>query len=153
MHCFNSDTWFLNNESSLNCRLCSSLYTLGSSIFKLNIESYRAFSQDVMLSSNMAASIATAINIHLCKRLFTLLCLMISPQTSPSVVEAHDDHVHAWCTWLPWISRSVCAIQRPCWRTAWHQSTHSIATGNNKQYHVNTQNYLPRSIAKPTLPW
>ena len=28
---------------------------------------YRAFSCDVMRSSNMAASIATAINIHLCK--------------------------------------------------------------------------------------
>ena len=32
-----------------------------------------------MLSSNMAASIATEINIHLCKHLFTLLCITVSP--------------------------------------------------------------------------
>ena len=57
----------------------------------------RAFSCDVMLSSNMAASIATAINIHLCKHLFTLLCVMVSPRTSPFVVQAHDDRVCAWC--------------------------------------------------------
>ena len=74
----------------------------------------RAFSRDVMLSSNMAASIATEINIHLCKHLFTLLCVMVSPWTSPFVVQAHIDRVCAWCTWLPWISRSVCAIRRPC---------------------------------------
>ena len=79
----------------------------------------RAFSCDVMLSSNMATSIATEINIHLSMHLFTLLCVMVSPWTFPFVVQAHDDRLHAWCTWLPWISRSVCAIRRPCWRTAW----------------------------------
>ena len=41
--------------------------------------SYRAFSCDVMLSSNMAASIATVINIHLSKHLFTLLYVTVSP--------------------------------------------------------------------------
>ena len=30
------------------------------------------------------------------------------------VVEAHDDCMHAWCVWLPWISRSVCAIKCDC---------------------------------------
>ena len=67
---------------------------------------YRAFSCDVMLSSNMAASIATAINIHLCKHLFTLLCVTVSPWISPFVVQVHDDRVCAWCAWLPWIIRS-----------------------------------------------
>ena len=38
---------------------------------------YRAFSCDVMLSSNMVASIARTINIHLCKHLLTLLCVMV----------------------------------------------------------------------------
>ena len=82
----------------------------------------RAFSCDVMLSSNMAASIATEINIHLCKHL--LLCITVSPWTSPFVVQAHDDYVRAW---LPWISRSVCTIQLPCWRTAWRQWKRAIA--------------------------
>ena len=77
----------------------------------------RAFSRDI-LSSNMAASTATEINIHLCKHLFTLLCRMVSP----FVVQAHDDA----CVWLPWISRSVCTIRWPCWRTAWRQWKHSI---------------------------
>ena len=27
---------------------------------------------------------------------------------------------------LPWISRSVCTIRRPCWRTAWRQWKRSI---------------------------
>ena len=71
-----------------------------------------------MLSSNMAASIATEINIYLCKHLFALLCVTVSPWTSPFVVQVHDDRVGAW---LPWISRSVCTIRRPCWRTAWRQ--------------------------------
>ena len=77
-----------------------------------------------MLSSNMAASIAMEINIHLCKCLFTLLCVTVSPWTSPFVVQAHDDYIHAWCAWLPWISRSVCVIWRPSWRTAWRQWKH-----------------------------
>ena len=64
---------------------------------------YRAFPCDIMLS---------AINIHLCKHLFTLLCVTVSPWTSFFVVQAHDDRVRAWCVWLPWISRSVCAIRR-----------------------------------------
>ena len=34
---------------------------------------YRAFSCDVMLSSNMAVSIATELNIHLCKHLFYII--------------------------------------------------------------------------------
>ena len=74
---------------------------------------YRAFSCDVMPSSNMAASITTEINIHLCKHLSILLCVTVSPWTSLGfVVQAvHDDRVRAWCMWLPWISRSVCAIQ------------------------------------------
>ena len=61
----------------------------------LFLGSYRAFSHDVMLSSNMAASIAWTINIDLCKNLFTLLSIMVSPRTSPFrfVVQAHDDHV------------------------------------------------------------
>ena len=87
----------------------------------------RAFLCDVMLSNNMAASIATAINIHLCKHLFTVLCVMLSPWTSPFVVQVHDDRFCAWCAWLPWGSRSVCAIRRPCWRTAWRQWKRSIA--------------------------
>ena len=28
------------------------------------------------------------------------------------MVQAHDDCVHAWCVWLPWISRSVYAIKQ-----------------------------------------
>ena len=48
-----------------------------------------------MLSSNMAASIATEINIHLCKHLFTLLCVTVCPWTSPFVVQAHGDRVTA----------------------------------------------------------
>ena len=47
----------------------------------------------------------------LCKHLFTLLCVTLSPWTSPFVVQARDDCVRAWCVWLPWISRSVCAIR------------------------------------------
>ena len=66
--------------------------------------SSRAFSRDVMLSTNRAASIATTINIHLCKHLFTLLSATVSPWTSPFVVQAHDDRLRARCTWLPWIS-------------------------------------------------
>ena len=46
--------------------------------------------------------------------------------TSPFVVQAHDYRVRAWCVWLPWISRSVCAIRQPCWRTAWRQWKRSI---------------------------
>ena len=42
---------------------------------------YRAFSHDVMLSSNIAASIATEINIHLCKHHFTSLCVTVSQWT------------------------------------------------------------------------
>ena len=57
---------------------------------------------------------------------FTLLCVTVSPRTSPFVVQAHDDRVRAWCAWLPWIFRSVCAIRRPCWRTAWRQWKCSI---------------------------
>ena len=72
---------------------------------------------------NMAASIATAININLCKYHFTLLCVMVSPWTSPIVDQAHDDRVRRTCmvrvTAL--ISRSVCAIRRLCLRTAWHR--------------------------------
>ena len=45
----------------------------------IKIDWNRAFSPDVMLSSNMAASVATEINIHLCKHLFTLLCVTVSP--------------------------------------------------------------------------
>ena len=86
---------------------------------KFSDKQSRAFSCEVMLSSNMATSIATEINIHLSKHLFTLMCVMVSPWTFPFVVQAHYDRLHAWCTWLPWISRSVCAIWRPCWRTAW----------------------------------
>ena len=37
---------------------------------EMSSDYYRAFSHDVMLSSNMAASIETAINIHICKHLF-----------------------------------------------------------------------------------
>ena len=79
-----------------------------------------------MLSSNMAASIAMAIIIHLCKHLFTLLCVTVSQWTSPFVVQVHDDRLRGWCTWLSWISRSVCTIRWPCWRTAWRQWKHSI---------------------------
>ena len=83
----------------------------------------RAFSHDIILSSNMAASIATEVNnIHLCKHLFTLLCRTVSP----FVVQAHDDRMLAWCVWLPWISRSVCTIRWPCWKTVWRQWKHSI---------------------------
>ena len=92
-------------------------------LFLVSSSGYRAFSCDIMLSSNMAASTATAINIHLCKRLFTFLCITVSPWTSPFVIQAHDDRVRAW---LPWISRSVCAIRRPSWRTSWRQWKHSI---------------------------
>ena len=74
----------------------------------------------------MAASIATEINIHLCKHLFTLLCVTVSPYTSPFVVQAHDYRMRTWCMWLPWISRSVRAIRRPYRRTAWRQWKHSI---------------------------
>ena len=64
------------------------------------------------MSSNMAASIATEIKIHLCKHLLTLLCQTVSPWTSPFVVQALYDYVCAWCVWLPRISRWVCAIWR-----------------------------------------
>ena len=40
---------------------CDAIVCYGHGVY-----TYRAFSRDVMLSSNMAASIATAINIHLC---------------------------------------------------------------------------------------
>ena len=82
----------------------------------------RAFSRDVMPSSKMAASIPTAINIHLCKHLSALLCVMVSPWLLHSLLKRMMSAVRAWCAWLPWISRSVCAIRRPCWRTsAWRQ--------------------------------
>ena len=68
--------------------------TLSLVTIMLPIERYK---RDVILSSNMAASIATEINIHLCKPLFTLLCVTVSPWTSPFVVQAHDDRVRAWC--------------------------------------------------------
>ena len=58
---------------------------------------YRAFSCDVMLSSNMAASIATESNIHLCKHLFTLLCVTVSPWTSPFVVQGAWWSLHRAC--------------------------------------------------------
>ena len=74
----------------------------------------------------MAASIATKINIHLCRRLFTLLCVTVSPWTSPFLVQAQDDRARTWCAWLPWISRWACTIWRPCWKTAWRQWKHSI---------------------------
>ena len=57
---------------------------------------------------------------------FTLLCVTVSPWTSTFMVQAHDDRVRTWCMWLPWISRSVCAIGRPCRRTAWRQWKRSI---------------------------
>ena len=41
----------------------------------------RAFSRDVMLTSNMAASLATEINIHLCKHLFTLYAVKVRRHT------------------------------------------------------------------------
>ena len=89
----------------------------------------RAFSCDIMLPSIMAASIATEINIHSCKHLFALLCITVfSPWASAFVVQVHDDRMRTWCVWLPWISRSVCAIRRPCWRTAWCQWKASIST-------------------------
>ena len=97
---------------------------------EIAMKAYRAFSHDVMLSSNMAASIAMAINIHLCKHLFTLLCVTVSPWTSPFLVQVHDDHVRTWCAWLPWISRSVRAIRRSCWRTAWRQWKRSLVVHN-----------------------
>ena len=53
-----------------------------------------------------------------------IVCL--SPCTSPFVVQAHDDCVRTWCAWLPWISRSVCAIRRPCWRKAGRRWKSSI---------------------------
>ena len=53
----------------------------------------------VILSSNMAASIATEINFHLCKHVFTLLCVTVSPLTSPFVVQGHD-RVHVRVTAL-----------------------------------------------------
>ena len=40
-------------------------------------------------------AIAT-INIDVWKHLFTLLCITVSPWTSPFVVQAHDDCVRAW---------------------------------------------------------
>ena len=57
-----------------------------------------------------------------------LMCIKIteSPWTSPFLFQAHDDRMLAWCVWLPWISRSVCAIRRPCWRTVWHKWKRSI---------------------------
>ena len=79
-----------------------------------------------MLSSNIATCYSNGINIHLCKHLFTLLCVTVSSWTSPFVVQVHDDRVHAWCVWLPWISRSVCAIRQPCWKTARRQWKRSI---------------------------
>ena len=66
-------------------------------VFKPQKKLYRVISRDVMLSSNMAASIATAISIHLCKHLFTLLSVMVSPLNSPFVDQAHDDRVREWC--------------------------------------------------------
>ena len=38
------------------------------------------------------------------------------------------DRVRAWCAWLPWISRSVWTIRRPCWRAAWRQWKYSSIT-------------------------
>ena len=59
-----------------------------------------------------------------CMHLLTLLWVTISPWTVPFMFQAHL--VHAWCVWLPWISRSVCAIRWPCWRTARRQWKRSI---------------------------
>ena len=102
-------TW--NNHEMIGVRGNRSICALAHRNRSVRIQRYRTFSCDVMLSSNMAASIAVEINIHLCKHLSTLLCVTGSPWTSPFVVQAHNDRVRAWCTWLPWISRSVCAIQ------------------------------------------
>ena len=56
-----------------------------------------------MLSSNMAASVATEINIHLCKHLFYIIVRNGFSMNSPFVVQAHDDCVRGLCALLPWI--------------------------------------------------
>ena len=116
--------------------------------------SYRAFSCHVKLSSNMAASIATEISIHLCKHLFTLLSVTVSPWTSPFVVQAHDDRVRAWCTWLPWIYRLVYAIWRPRRRTAW-TSVKTLYTCSSflVQYRRKHLELLPYAGFSPCCHW
>ena len=58
-------------------------FALGKNDLALTIRKFkacnRAFSCVVMLSSNMAASIAAEININLCKHLSPLSCITISP--------------------------------------------------------------------------
>ena len=91
-----------------------------------------------MLSSNMTAStcIATENNIHLCKHRFYIIVhngfsMNFSIQGS-SAWWPRACMVH----WLSWISRSVCAIRRPCWRTAWRQWKRSIGLVQICELHV-----------------
>ena len=84
---------------------------------------YKAFSRDIILSSNMAASIAIEINIHFNMQasFYIIVHNSFSMNFSIRGSSAWWSRACTWCVWLPWISRSVCAIRRPCWRTAWRQ--------------------------------
>ena len=84
------------------------------------------FSCDVMLSSNMAASIATEINIHLCLSISrALMCITVSLWTfGGSSARCSRTHI-VRMTALD-IQVSLCTFRRPCWRTACRQSKRSI---------------------------
>ena len=56
---------------------------------------------------NGGQTITMAINIHLCKHLYTLMCVNVSSWTSSFVVQVHDDCVRSWCVWLAWMSRGL----------------------------------------------
>ena len=76
----------------------------------------------------MAASIATEINIHFFEHLFTLLCTMVSPWTSPFVVQVHDDRVCALCAWLglcnptAMLEDSMTSVKTFYIHQSWHQT-------------------------------
>ena len=64
--------------------------------FRFSVDTgYGACLCDVMLSLQHGCfySIGNQYSF-ICKPLFTLLCVMVSPWTSPFVVQAHDDRVH-----------------------------------------------------------
>ena len=81
-------------------------------IMQKAIYQYRAVSCDVMLSSNMAASMLKGNAIFMvCIASFDIMVSnSISMSFSIRGSSIHDDCMRAWCAWVPWISRSALRI-------------------------------------------
>ena len=82
-----------------------------------------------MLSSNMAASIATEIHTYFMQASFYIILCNVLLLHELLHSSHNNDRCRACCLWLPWISRPVCTIRWPGWRTAWHRWKRSISGG------------------------